>query len=258
MAEFPALPLFTDAIIADTTHLSNEEFGAYMRLLMHIWRTPGCKIPSADAWVMRKMGVDESKFNALVKPLIAEFLQHDRQGNWLSQKRLSKEFEYVKKHSEKMTELAKIRWRKENVPCERNAPARIAKELDGREKNTEAAKSQLIKEKEQCHSNAPTPTPTPILKKDKNPPKPPVEVVLPDWLPKSVWNDFVNHRKKIKKPMSERAQELAIASLDAFRKNGHDPTAIVNASIINGWQGLFEPKKMGRHQIRQSKVIRIC
>jgi uncharacterized protein YdaU (DUF1376 family) len=122
MAEFPALPLFTDAIIADTNHLTNEEFGAYMRILMLVWRSPDCKIPAADAWIMRKMCANDSKFKDLIKPLISEFLQHDRGGNWLTQKRLSKEFEFVKKQREKNSVSAKSRWNKEKDPCERNAP----------------------------------------------------------------------------------------------------------------------------------------
>ena len=63
MAEFPALPLFTDAVIADCNHLTDEEFGAYMRILIVMWRSPGCKIPFADAWLMRRMGGDASKYN---------------------------------------------------------------------------------------------------------------------------------------------------------------------------------------------------
>lgn len=71
--------------------------------------------------------------------------------------------------------------------------------------------------------------------------KPPTP--LPDWLPRPIWEDFINHRKSMKRPMTARAQELAIASLDGFRKNGHDPTSIIHKSIVGGWQGLFEPKE---------------
>lgn len=38
MAELPILPLKTDALLADTTHMSAEEFGAYVRILIVMWR----------------------------------------------------------------------------------------------------------------------------------------------------------------------------------------------------------------------------
>src|SRR6266498_2784415 len=56
MAEFPALPLWTDAYIADTTHLSDAEHGRYLLMLMHLWRTPNKKFPNDDAWLARKFG----------------------------------------------------------------------------------------------------------------------------------------------------------------------------------------------------------
>lgn len=55
MAEFPALPLWTDALLADTSHLTDEDFGRYIRLLILMWRTPGCKIPNDLAWISRKL-----------------------------------------------------------------------------------------------------------------------------------------------------------------------------------------------------------
>jgi hypothetical protein len=43
--------------------------------------------------------------------------------------------------------------------------------------------------------------------------------------------------------MTLKAQELAIAKLDRFRTAGIDPAAAIEASIENGWKGLFEPKQ---------------
>jgi len=38
MAELPTMPLFTDALLGDTTHLDDAEFGSYMALLIAMWR----------------------------------------------------------------------------------------------------------------------------------------------------------------------------------------------------------------------------
>jgi hypothetical protein len=48
MAEFPALPLWTDAYLGDTRHLSQSEHGAYLLLLITAWRTPNCSPTAAS------------------------------------------------------------------------------------------------------------------------------------------------------------------------------------------------------------------
>lgn len=44
MADYAALPLFTDAYMADCSHLSDAEHGRYLLLLMLMWRSPGCRV----------------------------------------------------------------------------------------------------------------------------------------------------------------------------------------------------------------------
>lgn len=63
----------------------------------------------------------------------------------------------------------------------------------------------------------------------------PIEVVLRSRLSKQAAVDFIAHRKALKKPLTPRAAELVIAKLDGCA----DPDAVVNASIMNGWQGVF-------------------
>lgn len=45
MAEYPALPLWTDAYEADCSHLSDAEDGCYLRLIIEMWRSRHCRIP---------------------------------------------------------------------------------------------------------------------------------------------------------------------------------------------------------------------
>lgn len=114
MADFPALPLFTDSWTADTMHLSDEEAGAYMRLLILCWRTPTCKIPNDKIWQMRKLAVIESKYNLIYFPLIKEFFTTD--GNRVFQKRLLKEFKYLTHRSQLQSVRAKSRYNKDKYP----------------------------------------------------------------------------------------------------------------------------------------------
>jgi phage replication O-like protein O len=64
--------------------------------------------------------------------------------------------------------------------------------------------------------------------------------ILPDWVNKEVWNQFVEMRKKIpKSPLTEYGKKLLIAELERFKNEGEDPTRIIEKSIQNSWKGLF-------------------
>ncbi|EBE8486762.1 replication protein [Salmonella enterica subsp. houtenae] len=81
------------------------------------------------------------------------------------------------------------------------------------------------------------------------PPKPPravsfdaSSVQLPDWLSSIIWSSWVEYRRDLKKPIkSQQTVTQAINLLDRCRQNGYTPEEIINRSIANGWQGLFEP-----------------
>lgn len=82
-----------------------------------------------------------------------------------------------------------------------------------------------------------------------NPPKSPravsfdaASVQLPDWLSVVTWSSWVEYRRDLKKPIkSQHTVTQAINLLDRCRLNGYAPEEIINRSIANGWQGLFEP-----------------
>lgn len=88
---------------------------------------------------------------------------------------------------------------------------------------------------------------TPSLAKSKS--FDPSSPELPTWLPKPIWDAWVQYRKEINKPIkSQQTVIQAIKLLGQCRDNGHQPEAIINASIANGWQGLFEPQQPARTQ----------
>ncbi|MBW7475924.1 hypothetical protein K0T92_14355 [Paenibacillus oenotherae] len=53
---------------------------------------------------------------------------------------------------------------------------------------------------------------------------------------------FIEFRKKIKKPMTEKAVTLLMGNLDKLASNDEDKVAILEQSILNGWQGVFALK----------------
>lgn len=101
-----ALPLFGDAYLADTSHLSLEEHGAYLKLLMIAWRSPDCALPDDDRRLATILGCTTKKWAAL-KPAVMAFWTQTEKG-W-EQKRLSKERAWVKEKSAKSRAAALAR-----------------------------------------------------------------------------------------------------------------------------------------------------
>lgn len=64
-------------------------------------------------------------------------------------------------------------------------------------------------------------------------------MTLPDWVPKEAWDGYQEMRKKLRKPMTDRAVKLAIDTLTRLRDEGSDPGAVLDQSTLNSWQGLF-------------------
>ena len=90
MAQFPCLPIWTDAWVADTDHLTCEEEGVYFRLVRVMWRTPGCRVPNDVDWLAKHMRMTTKEVVEKVWPIIQQFCNTD--GNWVFQKRLKREF----------------------------------------------------------------------------------------------------------------------------------------------------------------------
>lgn len=58
MAEFPALPIWTDAWLSDTRHLTAAEQGAYFLLVITAWRMHDCALPNSDKLLARWAAMD--------------------------------------------------------------------------------------------------------------------------------------------------------------------------------------------------------
>lgn len=76
-------------------------------------------------------------------------------------------------------------------------------------------------------------------KKEKGAAKNSPLVDLPDWIPLENWNAFIENRKQLKKPATEKAIKLLIAKLETFKNQGHNIAEILDQSTISGWSGVF-------------------
>ena len=77
----------------------------------------------------------------------------------------------------------------------------------------------------------------------------PDPIALPPWLPQDLWDGFIAHRRAMRSPLTAHAQRLAIRKLDELRRDGHDPRAVIEQTILNGWKG-FYPLRTNRSDER--------
>lgn len=81
----------------------------------------------------------------------------------------------------------------------------------------------------------------------KKPKKTPAVYYPTDELLNQAFTDFVEMRKQLKKPMTERAVQLAIKKLETLSGGDNDKAVkIIEQSIEGSWTGLYELKEHGR------------
>ena len=81
-----------------------------------------------------------------------------------------------------------------------------------------------------------------------------IKIEYPDWLPLEEFRAFKEMRLKIRKPLTKKAEELIIKKLASLKEDGHDPLKVLEQSIMNSYQGVFELKEntdIGTFKIRE-------
>lgn len=87
---------------------------------------------------------------------------------------------------------------------------------------------------------APQGEPIPVSKPDY---KPDYIIYNDHWLPLDAWQGWVEMRKKLKKPLTDRAIERALTKLAAMYEKGQDIGEVLDRSTMNGWTDLYEIKE---------------
>lgn len=107
MAELPRLPLDCAKLLADTSHLSEGEMGAYCRLLFTMW-LHGAKLRDDDHELARIAGVTSGRWRKISERIFRFFTFA---GDQMSQKRLTATWLDVQALRRKHQEGATKRWR---------------------------------------------------------------------------------------------------------------------------------------------------
>ena len=140
MAEFPAMPFYTDAYLGDTMHLTTIEHGAYLLLLMAMWRSGG-HLPDDDRMLARYARLTNGQW-ARMAPTIRAFFKAEN--GTLTQGRLTETYEAVRQRSHKASDSAASRWLKNNEKVNANASQMQSERT--------ATKTKTKKEEEDAHA----------------------------------------------------------------------------------------------------------
>lgn len=235
MAEYPAMPLWTDAYLADTRHLDRGEHGAYLLLLMEAWRRPNCSLPDDDKLLARMAACTPDEWQE-IKPAIMAFWTLDKRAKEWRQKRQRKEREYVEETSRLQSHRARSGWEKRRL---RDAAAMPEGMPDG------------------CRNDAPIPIPIPrtqsgpsapsesVGKKERSPSGDPKKEttfiasvkLAPEWVPTDALQGWLDFRRAIKAPVTKRVWDLLIRDLERVRQAGLDPGEALDYAVKRGWRG---------------------
>jgi uncharacterized protein YdaU (DUF1376 family) len=234
MAQFPVLPLWTDAYIADTLDLSLEEHGCYLMLLMLAWRQVGCSMPDDNAWFCRWLNIHGNRWRKLRQRVLERFFAQDESGCW-QQLRLSKERDSIEKTSRNRREIAEKRWskvRENRHLADANGYASISISIKKESESSPNLESKLQRRSPRKHTTVPQPKPAAPPPVAAKPPRPKrVCKDYPDQF-EEVWRVYPR-RDEDDKPSCEKwwrsvvksdTPELIVASANLwYREQAQNP-----------------------------------
>ncbi len=120
------MPLYVADYLKDTRHLSTEEHGAYLLLLMTAWTSDGA-LPADDDRLRRLTGMDPKNWKAS-RGVLLEFFTRD--GDTWRHKRVDAELaaaaEHAERRSSKARAAAEARWGQSPKDAPSNAPSSAA------------------------------------------------------------------------------------------------------------------------------------
>lgn len=215
--------------------MSAAEEGAYIRLLCYCWNSEDCSLPDQDDVLARIGRIDEGYLKVSSSLLRKCFVSHPDKKGFLTNERLLFE---RKKQDE---------WKKK---CE------IAGKKSGEARNIKASNKlkvssilvpTKIEGRGELNVNSSTSSSSSKVIDIKNisitSQKNLGDFVLPNFLPNEIFQNFLSHRRKLKKPMTDHAQKLLIKKLTKFHEQGNDVVEIINESILRGWLSVFLPNQ---------------
>jgi uncharacterized protein YdaU (DUF1376 family) len=148
MSNLPWMPVFPGDELAETAHLSTEEFGAYQLLKMALWQHKS--LPQDEARLARIARLDAAGW-ATVRPMLLPLFGPGWTHEKLEQQRLTAE-QASEKKSAAAKKAAQSRWSNRGPDAKGNANAYASAHADAYANASPAAYADAMPE--QCGSNA--------------------------------------------------------------------------------------------------------
>lgn len=126
MAQAPMMPVYPDALLGDTLHLSTEQFGAYLLLLFATWRNNGKPLPDDDRKLARVCRSTMAHWRRALRPTVIEFFQTD--DGFLHQKRLESEWNWVQGKCESNRIFGSLGGRAKSLKSQKTTPSERSSE----------------------------------------------------------------------------------------------------------------------------------
>jgi len=219
LASKPFMKFYVNDYLGDTSHLTTLEHGAYLLLIMAYWQS-GKPIPCDRIANIVRMPFEEWK--KIEKTLSKFFIV---KGKCWEHKRINIELEIFKSKSEAARQSALTRYER-TANAERTQSERTAIQIQNQ--------SQI-----QIQSNT----------KKKETTK---QILTPLEI---AFADFAEMRKKIKKPMTEKAQKMIVNQLDKLASTDEAKIAILEQSILHCWQDVYELKEPSQPQKKTGNAV---
>ena len=80
-------------------------------------------------------------------------------------------------------------------------------------------------------------------------------ILVPDFIDKDLWNDFLEMRVNKRAIPTDKAKALLFKELEKLKADGNDPNEVLKQSIMRNYTGVFPVKEQnGAHQSKLGKV----